>query len=325
MKKVFVLGGTGFLGYHTINALLACGYQVKTMALPPMPKDDLLPPHVECQLGDINTYSDHDILELLKDFDSVIYAAGADERVVPPRPALTFFYKANVLPTQRLARLAAIAGVKKFVIFGSYFAEFAERLPQFELKKYGYTNTRLLQEQVAFAEGEGRMTVTSLRLPYIFGTMPGRMPLWSMFTERVKGQKVCLVPKGGTAMVTVKQVAEAAIGAMERGQHRDTFAISGLNMPFKQFYEMIIEALDQQNQTRIEMVDFHAEPYEAMDRQAHELGVEHGIPIAVSMALQAENLYLDPAATQKILGFSDDDVVEAVRKTLHRCVQAPAK
>lgn len=53
MSKVFVLGGTGFLGYHTIKELLSKGYEVKTMALPPLPTEDLLPKEVSCTLGDI--------------------------------------------------------------------------------------------------------------------------------------------------------------------------------------------------------------------------------------------------------------------------------
>ncbi|MER2181417.1 MAG: NAD(P)-dependent oxidoreductase, partial [Desemzia incerta] len=174
MSKVFILGGTGFLGYYTVRELLSKGYEVKTMALPPMPTEDLLPAEVECSLGNINELSDEEIRNLLSDCEGFIYAAGVDERIVPQKPAMKFFYEANVLPTQRLARLAKEAGVKKFVVFGSYFAEFAERLPEYNLRSQAYPNNRLLQEQVACAEGEGSMTVTSLRLPYIFGTMPGR-------------------------------------------------------------------------------------------------------------------------------------------------------
>ena len=129
MKKIFILGGTGFLGYYTTKELLARGYGIKTMSLPPMPTEDLLPSEVECTLGDINELSDNEIKELLSDCYGFVYAAGADERIVPPAPALKFFYEANVLPTQRLARLAKEAGLKKFVVYGSYFAEFAERLP----------------------------------------------------------------------------------------------------------------------------------------------------------------------------------------------------
>lgn len=97
---------------------------------------------------------DAEIVALLSDCYGFIYAAGADERVIPESPVVKFFYEANVLPTQRIARLAKEAGVKKFVVFGSYFAEFAERLPEYELRKQAYPNTRLLQEQVPVVEYE---------------------------------------------------------------------------------------------------------------------------------------------------------------------------
>lgn len=190
MAKIFILGGTGFLGYYTTKELLSRGYQVKTVALPPMPAEDLLPAEVECTLGNMNEMSDEAIIELLTDCEGFIYSTGADERVLPEAPAIKFFYETNVLPTQRLSRLAAKAGVKNFVVFGSYFAEFAERLPEMNLRSQAYPNTRLLQEQLAFGEGEGIMKVCSLRLPYIFGTMPGREPLWTMFVDRSSVQDI---------------------------------------------------------------------------------------------------------------------------------------
>lgn len=322
MSKVFILGGTGFLGYYTTKELLSRGYQVKTMSLPPMPTEDLLPEGVECQLGDINVLTDEEILNLLDDCEGFIYAAGADERTVPDKPAMKFFYEANVLPTQRLARLAKQAGVKNFVVFGSYFAEFAERLPEFHLRDQAYPNTRLLQEQLAFAEGEGAMKVCSLRLPYIFGTMPGREPLWTMFVDRVRDQEVFPSPAGGTAMVTVEQVAEAAVGALENGEHRGTYAISALNMKFKQFYEMIVEALGQTDKTAVPVVGLEQmlPAFEAIDSQAEAAGKEHGIHMAISGRLQFEDLYLDPADTMPLLDIKEHDVIASIKETLARCV-----
>lgn len=322
MSKVFVLGGTGFLGYYTVKELLRRNYQVKTMALPPLPAEDLLPAEVDCSLGNIFEMKDEEIIKLLADCDGVVYAAGADERTTPKKPAMKFFYEANVLPTQRLARLAKKAGVKHFVIFNSYFAEFAKRLPQYHLEEQAYPNMRLLQEQVAFAEGEGEMAVCSLRLPYIFGTMPGRMPLWTSFVDPARGQTVYPAPKGGTAMVTVEQVAEAAVGALEKGQHRQTFAICAKNMKFKEFYELIVEALGQQKTTQIPLSNYaDLQPiFESMDKQADEAGLEHGIHLAVSMKLQTEDLYLDPQDTMPVLGIKNHDVVAAIRQTLKKCV-----
>lgn len=323
MSKVFVLGGTGFLGYYTVKELLSRGYQVKTMSLPPLPAEDLFPAGIEASLGNMNDLSDEEIITLLSDCEGFVYAAGADERTTPAKPALKFFYEVNVRPTQRIARLASQAGVKKFVVFGSYFSEFAERWPQYQLKKQGYPNTRLLQEQVAFAEGEGTMTVTALRLPYIFGTMPGRVPLWKMFTDQVKGQATFPVLSGGTAMVTVEQVAEAAIGALEKGEHRTTYAICSKNMKFKEFYQMIIEALGQTETTQLIEVPYEQmQPiYEEIDQQTAAQGKEHGIHIALSTLMQTQDLYLDPQETMPVLGIKEHDVVASIRTTLAKCVE----
>ncbi len=327
MAKVFILGGTGFLGYYTALELLKKGYEVKTMALPPMPDDNLFPKDakVEISLGNINELSDKEIVELLSDCEGFMYAAGADERVVPAIPALKFYYDANVIPTQRLARLAAKAGVKKFVIFGSYFAEFAERFTEKypQLRNEPYPNTRLLQEQVAFAEGEGSMTVTSVRLPYIFGTMPGRMPLWKMFTDQIKDQPVFPALKGGTAAVTVEQVAEAAVGAMENGQHRHTYAISSYFLLYQDFYKMMVKALGQEGKTEIPVIPFAAvkDAYEKIDADAKAQGVEHGIRMGLDGQIMEEDLYLDPKDTKDVLGIKDHDVLKSIDETLEKIME----
>lgn len=323
MAKLFILGGTGFLGYYTMLEALSKGYEVKTMALPPMPAEGIIPAEVECSLGNFFELSDEEIIKTLEDCEGFIYAAGADERMVPAKPAIKFFYEANVLPTQRVARLAKKAGVKNFVLFGSYFAEFAERLPEFELRKQAYPNTRLLQEQVAFCEGEGEMKVSSLRLPYIFGTMPGRLPLWKMFTDQIKGQPVFPVLPGGTAMVTVQQVAQAAIGALENGAHRGTYAISGINMKHAEFYQMMVDALGQTETTELKVVPYEqmVDRYRAIDKAASDKGVEHGMHVEVSSRLQAEDLFIDPKETMDVLGYKEDDVIASIKESLALCVQ----
>ncbi|ALS37566.1 epimerase [Enterococcus ureilyticus] len=319
-KKVFVLGGTGFLGYYTTEELLKKGYEVATISLPPMPAEDLFSSDVSVTLGNINDMTDEAILAMLEGCVGFIYAAGADERVVPKKPASKFFYEANVLPTQRLAYLAKEAGVKDFVVFGSYFAEFAERLPESNLTLEAYPMMRLLQEQVAFAEGDGSMTVTSLRLPYIFGTMPGREPLWKMFTEQIKGQDVFPALKGGTAMVTVEQVAEAAVGAMENGTHRSTYAIGDTNMKYQEFYQMMVDALGQDTAVPVVSYNDVKAIYEGIDAEAAKAGLEHGIHSTKSAMMQEYDLYLDPNDTFPTLNVKHYDVVASIKETLAKCV-----
>ncbi|WP_110931891.1 NAD-dependent epimerase/dehydratase family protein [Paenibacillus bouchesdurhonensis] len=322
MKKVFILGGTGFLGYFTTKELLKRGYQVSTVSLPPMPAEDLLPKEVECTLGDINAMTDEEILEMLKDVYGVVYAAGADERVVPDAPAMKFFYEANVRPTQRLARLAKQAGVEKFVLYGSYFAHFAEKWTDLPIMQNPYPRTRLLQEEVACMEGEGGMDVTTIRLPYIFGVMPGRMPLWTMFVDRVKGKDFVPVLGGGTAMVTAQQVAEATIGAMEHGEHRGKYAICGINMKHSDFHQLVADALGQ-SETKIAVLPLEQikPAMEQMDAETAAAGKEHGIHMSVAAEVQDRDCYLDPADTMPILKYNEDDVLASIVETLHKCVE----
>lgn len=325
MKKAFILGGTGFLGYYTAKELLARGYQVEEVSLPPTPADDLFPAEVKSHLGDIQQYSDEQILQLLEGVYAFVYAAGADERICPDAPATTFFYQANVIPAQRMARLARKAGVKKFVLFNSYFSHFAEQWSDLRLnREQAYPRTRLLQEEVAMFEGGKDMDVMSLRLPYIFGIMPGRTPLWTMFTEQIRGKDTVYVPQGGTAMVTVKQVAEAAVGAIEYGQHEGRYAICDTNMKYLEFYQYMVEALGQTETTKLIVAPIEAfKPTMAQhDEHSRQAGKEHGIHLAVTAEIQGRDAFLDPNDTMPILKMNKDDVVASIRETLKVCVNA---
>lgn len=325
MKKVFILGGTGFLGYFTTNELLKRGYQVSSISLPPLPAENLFPEEVETLLGDLNTYSDEEILKLLDGVYAFVYAAGADERVVPDAPATKFFYEANVLPAQRMAKLARLAGVKKFVLFNSYFSHFAEEWSDLNLPKHNaYPRTRLLQEEVAMMEGMDTMDVMSLRLPYIFGVMPGRTPLWTMFFDRVKGKEFVAIQKGGTAMVTAQQVAEATVGAIEHGEHHGKYAISDTNMKYAEFYQMIADALGQPD-TKIQIVPLEAvkPTMIQMDEQTLAAGKEHGIHLAYIAECQDRDAYVDPEDTMPILKYKKDPDLRAwIKETLKVCVEA---
>ncbi len=323
MKKIFVLGGTGLLGLQTIHMLLERNYEVATIARNSKVMSELLPEQVtQRTVADINEMPDDEVLKMLEGTYAFMYAAGLDERTLPEAPAARFYYEQNVLPTQRLANLARRAGVKKFVIYGSYHIHSAELWPELELDEQPYVETRRLQEKIAMLEGEGEMDVMSLRLPYIFGTIPHRTPLWKSFFPSVKGEEHVEVPLGGTAMVTTKQVAEAAVCAMEHGEHRGTYAISGINMKYKEFYQMIADSLGQHN-TVIEPVSVEKLKPNAVetDEKIKSSGKEFAIHMAKQTELQGKDVFIDPKETMSILGYEEDDVREEIRKTLKVCAR----
>lgn len=326
-QKVVVIGGTGLLGYHTVLELLRKGYGVTSLALPPMPVENLFPDGVESILADVNEMTDEQVLDVFAGKHAVFYAAGADERVTPPAPAARFFYEANVVPTQRVARLARQAGVKKFVLYGSYTARFAEEWPELGYRtRNGYPRTRLMQEEVACLEGAGAMDVMTLRLPYIFGTMPGRIPLWQMFIDIIRSQpEQVYVASGSTSSVTVTQVAQAAVGAMENGEHEGRYAINEYELTHVEFHQLICELIGRDPAQVVPVpVEAQLPTMEQYDAYAAAQGVEHGIHLVDSAQFNARRAITDPAETKPVLGYQDDDVVAAIKETIQYCLDHEA-
>lgn len=322
MTRAFVLGGTGLLGYETIKELLKKGIHVATIARNEDLFDELIPEEVEKHIGDINDMTDEEIATLLQATDWFVHAAGVDERTVPEAPAVSFYYRNNVLPTQRLARIAREAGVRKFVIYGSYHVESAEKWPELELKRTPYVRTRKLQEEVAMLEGEGKMDVMVLRLPYIFGTIPGRSPLWKMFLPQVLGKETIIVPEGATAMVTTKQVAQAGIGALEHGTHGSSYAISGVNMSYADFYRIIADTVGQkESNIQTASLEQMLPAFEKMDKEIRESGKERAMPGVKTAELQSRDTSIDPAKTMPILGYEEDDVRKAIVESIQKAVK----
>lgn len=323
LNKIFILGGAGFLGYHTLKEAVNRGYRVKTVDIVELPENLKFKEEdkVEFIITNFFNLSDQEIIAMLKDCDGFVYAGGVDERIVPEKPARKFFYEKNVLPTQRLAHLAKEAGVKNFVVFGSYTAEFGENnadLREHNYHKEPYVETRLLQEKLAMYAGEGSMNVSVLRLPYIFGTMEGKVPLWSMFVDMLRGQDFMPVTSGGAATVTANQVGQAAISALENGQHRRTYPLATGYISYEDFYKKIVEELGQEEKTKLQMMSFEEleEAYKEDQELTDKKGVEHGIRQVNMLRANSMEFRLATDVAFDELRVREEDIEATIKETL---------
>jgi len=323
MSTVLVVGGSGLLGFHTTVELVARGHQVTSLSLPMDAVDIKFPEGVTALWQDVNAMTDDELTALLTGMDAVMYAAGADERTVPAAPSSRFFYEANVLPTQRLARLARKAGVSRFVLFGSYTAEFADRFPDLGYREQqGYPRARLAQEEMAIFEGDGAMDVMVLRLPYIFGIVGQRRPLWQFIVDGARRPGPVAVLGGSTSSVTVRQVAQAAVGAMENGRHGARYPINGYDLTYAELNRLACEAIGRDPEDVVVVPLDTMLPYgEQADAACAAAGTEHGIHVVDSMRFQdrAATSPIEPTASE--LGIEPDDVVAAIRETMRWCVE----
>jgi len=319
-KKVLMIGGTGFLGYYAIRELLKLNYEVTILALPPLPAEGLFPPEVKITLADMNKLTDDEVGALLKGQDAVVYAAGADDRVVPKAPAYPFFYKHNVEATRRLIGIAKNAGVKKGVVLGSYFAYFAREWPQLELTKHHpYIRSRVEQEEAAIKAGGSEMEVMILELPYIFGSMPGRTPIWKPLINYIRSTGILFYTRGGTNCITVEDVGVAIAGAVERGRGGHRYVIGGQNLTWVDLLGKLSRLTGKEKKV-VTLPNGLVTVGTVFVKLIHWLeGKQSGLDPIQLVKLQTANTFFDASIAQKELGFGTGNLDEALQRTVKAC------
>lgn len=245
--KVFMIGGTGLLGCEAARILIEKGHEVTSVALPPLPEGAPIPKEMEIVFGDINKKSDDEIREMLAGCDCFIFAAGVDERVEFPAPVYDAYYKYNIAPLERILPLCKEAGLKRAVVLGSYFSWLAKERKDMPICAHNpYIQSRLDQEKLCESFADETFDVSVLELPYIFGIQPGRRPVWVILIEQIAFMDkwpFTMYPKGGSTMLTVRQVGQVIAGAAEKhvGGFR-AWKIGMYNLTWKEFLAIVYEA-----------------------------------------------------------------------------------
>ncbi len=312
--KIFMIGGTGLLGSQAASELIARGHEVTSIALPPLPSGAVLPKEMKIEFGNYLEMTDQEILSKMSGCEGFVFAAGVDERVEGPKPIYDMYKKYNIDPVDRLLGLAKKAGIKHAVICGSYFSYFAKLHPEWKLTKiHPYIRSRIDQENAAEKQSVG-LDVAVLELPYIFGTQPGRKPVWVFLAKLIRNSKKrILYPKGGSAMVTVKQVGEAIAGAMEKNVGFATYPIGYGNLTWVEMLEIMDKYLacpDKPIKTIPDWVFTLAGIYIRCGQKRH--GVDGGLNLNKYSKIMGSNLFIDKALGCDKLGVSDDDLDKAI-------------
>ncbi|MBI4732878.1 MAG: NAD(P)H-binding protein [Chloroflexi bacterium] len=320
MRRVFVAGGTGFLGHHAIQEFLAHGWEVTALGLPPAPPRDMYPATVKVVMQSLDTATNGDLLSLLRGHEVLVFAAGADDRFPVQRPAYPFFRHGNVETPERLLRLAKEAGMKRAVVLGSYFAHFNRLWPEMRLaERHPYIRSRMEQEgAVTSIPGLDGMV---LELPYIFGRLPvpGWKPLWTPLVKYLRSSRTILYMKGGTACISAKTVGRAILAAVERGEAGKCYPIGQENLTWTQMLTRLAAA--DRREVRVKALPtglVKAGMYGLWF--AHWLqGKEHGLDPRFYAVLQTAETYLDAAPSQQALGYEPANLDEAFRETVEAC------
>ncbi len=315
--KVFMIGGTGLLGSAAADLFIKKGHEVKTVALPPLPVGAPIPEEMEIVFANINDKTDDELREMMAGYDCFVFAAGIDERVEFPAPVYDAYYKFNIAPLKRILPICKEVGMKNAVILGSYFSYLAKQRPDMNLcAKHPYIRSRIDQEQVAFSYADENFDVAVLELPYIFGTQPGRKPVWVILIEQIKRMDklpFTMYPGGGTAMLTVRQVAEVIVGAAEKSKGAKAWPISMYNQTWKEFLKIVYAARGMgDNRPVISVAPWMMRMgLGGVKKEYAEKGIESGIDVDGLADIMAINLFIDRKYSVE-LGATEDDIKAAI-------------
>ena len=319
--KVFMIGGTGLLGCEAARIFIERGHQVKSVALPPLPEGAPIPEAMELEFCNIYEKSDDEIKAMMAGYDCFVFAAGIDERVEFPAPVYDAYYKYNIAPLKRILPLCKEIGMKNAVILGSYFSYAAKQYPEMKLtEKHPYIRSRIDQEEVAFSFADESFDVAVLELPYIFGTQPGRKPVWVILIEQIKmmDKLPCtMYPGGGTAMLTVRQVGEVIVGAAEKSKGAKAWPISMYNQTWKEFLKIVYAARGMGNNRKIISIPpwMMRMGLGGVKKEYAEMGIESGIDVDGLADIMDINLFIDRKYAVE-LGATEDDINSAITDSI---------
>jgi dihydroflavonol-4-reductase len=231
---VLVIGGTGFIGYHVVNALRAQGDDVAVLCRNAEAAVELFSDEVTAISGDVATLEAADYRELLQGFDAVVFAAGVDERCEVEGDAIAFFQRANVWPCEQLFAAIPHTNVRRAVLLSSIFAWLDQQQPALELaKKHPYIRSRIEQDRISHQAVAGSDCVlVTVQVPWVFGTAPHRESQWSTLVGYARAGTPLMCIRGGASMLSVATLAAAVSGALRYPTESMSLPVSDENITY---------------------------------------------------------------------------------------------
>jgi dihydroflavonol-4-reductase len=242
-SSILVTGGTGFIGRHTVDALIAAGHRVRCLCRSEEP--ELAHAGAEVVRGDVLVRDS--VAGALEGTDIVVHGAGLVSRSADDTGLMM---KLHVTGTRNVTALAVERGVSRVLHLstsgtvavgndGTMVHREDDPIPFEQLARFPYYLSKWLAERVA--EDSVRGTTTQLvTLNPSLALGPGdRRGSSTVDVKRFLDRELPIVPSGGFSFVDARDVADAVVAALEQGRPGERYLLGALNCTFADFFHRL--------------------------------------------------------------------------------------
>ena len=238
-RTVCVTGGTGFLGFHLVQALRSRGARVRIFGLAPRPGHPLLDLRdIELIDGDIRDKDE--VHRALDGCDVVFHAAGI---VGVWGPALQRMWAVHVDGTRNVLETAPsrarIVHTSSVVAVGASRSQKSlDETSPFNLADCGlvYCQAKRAAEELALASGRD---VVVTNPAYLVGPEDHEPSVMGRLCFRYWRGRLPLAPPGGVNFVDVRDAADGHLLAAQHGRAGRRYILGGENHTFAEFLPLL--------------------------------------------------------------------------------------
>jgi dihydroflavonol-4-reductase len=249
--RVFVTGGTGFIGGRVVRDLRARGDDVACLVRTPEKAQELTALGVELVQGGLS--DDTALRTGMSGADAVIHGAAVYE-VGIPKSQRTAMYESNVLGTERVLRQALEQKIPKVVYistvgaFGNTHGEVVDETYEHP----GDGHTSYYEETKVQAHHIAQRLIEDENLPCVI-VQPGGVygpgdhsELGNQMKQFLAGRMPMIAfPDLGMNMVHVDDVADGVVLALDKGQIGESYVLGGQITTMRELIETLAKVSDR--------------------------------------------------------------------------------
>jgi nucleoside-diphosphate-sugar epimerase len=249
--RVFVTGGTGFIGGHVVSALRARGDDVTCLVRSPEKGQQLTA--LGCELAEGDLADDSAIRSGMRGADAVIHGAAVYE-VGIPKSEHTAMYEANVLGTELVLRAALEEKIPKTVYISTVgaFGNTHGQVVDETYEHQGDGHTSYYEETKVQAHRIAQRMIKDDGLPCVI-VQPGGVygpedhsALGTQMKQFLAGRMPMIAfPDLGMNMVHVDDVATGVLLALDKGEIGEAYVLGGQITTMRELIETLAKVTDR--------------------------------------------------------------------------------